>query len=103
MALSRRVFSSLPALSLALATVVACWTSPALAVDPRAIVIVRPLQGPPLSAYQGGVKAVVVGMERVSPHANQEHHVHPHQPDQDLRHQPGEDRRHRPRGGLAVS
>jgi branched-chain amino acid aminotransferase len=42
---------------------------PALAVDPRAIVIVRPLQGPPLAAYRQGVKAVVVGMERVSPHA----------------------------------
>jgi branched-chain amino acid aminotransferase len=42
---------------------------PALAVDPRAIVIVRPLRGPPLAAYRDGVKASIVGMERVSPHA----------------------------------
>jgi branched-chain amino acid aminotransferase len=38
---------------------------PALAVDPRAIVIARPVHGPPLEAYRRGVKAWVVGMEHV--------------------------------------
>jgi branched-chain amino acid aminotransferase len=35
---------------------------PALAVDPTAIVIVQPLQGPPARTYAEGVKAVVVGV-----------------------------------------
>src|SRR5512134_3518340 len=42
---------------------------PALAVDPRAIVIARPVHGPPRETYLRGVKAVVVGIERVSPQA----------------------------------
>jgi branched-chain amino acid aminotransferase len=42
---------------------------PALAVDPRAIVMVRPLQGPPESAYRDGVKACIVGVQRNSPQA----------------------------------
>ncbi len=42
---------------------------PALAVDPRAIVIVRPVHGPPLSAYRDGVKACVVGVQHVVPEA----------------------------------
>jgi branched-chain amino acid aminotransferase len=42
---------------------------PALAVDPKAILIVRPLHGPPLAAYSGGVKACVVAVEHVSPRA----------------------------------
>jgi len=40
---------------------------PALAVDPTAIVIVQPLHGPPARAYAEGVKACVVGVQRVSP------------------------------------
>jgi branched-chain amino acid aminotransferase len=35
---------------------------PALAVDPRAVVIVAPLHGPPASAYREGVKVAVVGV-----------------------------------------
>lgn len=42
---------------------------PSLAVDPTAIVIVQPLHGPPARAYEDGVKAVVVGVQRVSPRA----------------------------------
>ena len=42
---------------------------PALAVDPKAIVIVQPLRGPPARAYAEGVKATVVGVERNSPRA----------------------------------
>ena len=42
---------------------------PALAVDPKAIVIVQPLHAPPLSAYREGVAARVVGVEHVSPQA----------------------------------
>jgi branched-chain amino acid aminotransferase len=42
---------------------------PALAVDPRAIVIVQPLHGPPARAYAEGVKACVVGVRRASPAA----------------------------------
>jgi len=42
---------------------------PALAVDPTAIVIVQPLRGPPAQAYAEGVKAAVVGVQRVSPRA----------------------------------
>jgi branched-chain amino acid aminotransferase len=42
---------------------------PALAVDPRAILIVRPLHGPPHAAYQEGVKAHVAGVQRISPQA----------------------------------
>ncbi len=40
---------------------------PALAVDPKAIVIVQPLRAPPLSAYRDGVAVRVVGVEHVSP------------------------------------
>jgi branched-chain amino acid aminotransferase len=40
---------------------------PALAVDPRAIVIVQPLRGPPARAYEDGVKACVVGIRHASP------------------------------------
>ncbi len=39
---------------------------PALAVDPRAIVIVQPLHAPPLSAYREGVAVWLVGVEHVS-------------------------------------
>lgn len=39
---------------------------PALAVDPRAIVIVQPLHAPPLSAYREGVAVRLVGMEHVA-------------------------------------
>ncbi len=42
---------------------------PALAVDPRAIVIVRAVQGPPLAAYRDGVMACVVGVQRNAPEA----------------------------------
>jgi branched-chain amino acid aminotransferase len=42
---------------------------PALAVDPRAIVIVRPIQAPPLEAYRRGVGACVVGVQRIAPQA----------------------------------
>src|SRR5512139_892268 len=42
---------------------------PALAVDPKAIVIVQPLRAPPLSAYREGVAVRVVGVEHVSPQA----------------------------------
>ena len=42
---------------------------PALAVDPKAIVIVQPLHAPPLAAYREGVAVRVVGVEHVSPHA----------------------------------
>ncbi len=42
---------------------------PALAVNPAAIVIVQPLRGPPARAYDEGVKAVVVGVQRISPRA----------------------------------
>ncbi len=42
---------------------------PALAVDPRAILIVRPVHGPPLSAYRDGVKCCVVGVQRNAPEA----------------------------------
>lgn len=42
---------------------------PALAVDPKSIVIVQPMRGPPARAYAEGVKATVVGVERNSPRA----------------------------------
>ncbi len=42
---------------------------PALAVDPRAILIVRPVHGPPMSAYTEGVKCCVVGVQRNAPEA----------------------------------
>ncbi len=42
---------------------------PALAVDPKAIVIVQPLHAPPLAAYREGVKVCVVGVEHVPPRA----------------------------------
>ncbi len=42
---------------------------PALAVDPVALVVVQPLQGPPARAYLEGVKAAVVGVRRASPRA----------------------------------
>jgi branched-chain amino acid aminotransferase len=42
---------------------------PALAVDPRAFVIARPVHGPPRATYERGVKACVVGIQRVSPRA----------------------------------
>lgn len=42
---------------------------PALAVDPRAIVIVQPLRAPPRSAYREGVKVCVVGVVHVPPQA----------------------------------
>jgi len=42
---------------------------PALAIDPQAIVIVQPLQGPPRSAYEEGVKVVLAGPPRPSPEA----------------------------------
>jgi branched-chain amino acid aminotransferase len=42
---------------------------PALAVDPRVILIVRPVHGPPLAAYREGVKAYVVGVQRIAPQA----------------------------------
>ncbi|BDG06003.1 aminotransferase class IV [Anaeromyxobacter oryzae] len=40
---------------------------PALAVDPTAVVIVQPLQGPPARAYADGVKVVVVGVRHEAP------------------------------------
>jgi len=40
---------------------------PALAVDPKAIVIVHPVRGPQWSAYREGVKACVVGVQHVAP------------------------------------
>jgi len=42
---------------------------PALAVDPRAIVIVQPLQAPPARAYAEGVAVAIVGVRRPSPAA----------------------------------
>jgi len=42
---------------------------PALAVDPKAILIVRPLSGPPARAYRDGVAVAIVGVEHVSPQA----------------------------------
>ncbi|HEU4383189.1 MAG TPA: aminotransferase class IV [Anaeromyxobacteraceae bacterium] len=42
---------------------------PALAMDPRAIVIVQPLHAPPLSAYREGVAVRVVTVQHVSPQA----------------------------------
>jgi branched-chain amino acid aminotransferase len=42
---------------------------PALATDPRAIVIARPLSAPPLESYRRGVAAIVAGMRHVSPQA----------------------------------
>jgi branched-chain amino acid aminotransferase len=42
---------------------------PALAVDPKAILIVRPVHGPPMSAYREGVKCCVVGVQRNAPEA----------------------------------
>ncbi len=42
---------------------------PALAVDPKAVLIVRPLQGPPATTYRDGVRACVVGVEHGSPKA----------------------------------
>lgn len=42
---------------------------PALAVDPKAILIVRPLSGPPAQAYREGVAVAIVGVEHVSPQA----------------------------------
>ena len=40
---------------------------PALAVDPKAIVIVQPLHAPPLAAYREGVKVSLVGVAHVPP------------------------------------
>jgi branched-chain amino acid aminotransferase len=42
---------------------------PALAVDPKAILIVRPVHGPPMSAYRDGVKASVVAVQHHAPQA----------------------------------
>jgi len=42
---------------------------PALAVDPRAIVIVTPLHGPPARAYREGVKLAIVGVRHAPPGA----------------------------------
>ncbi len=42
---------------------------PALAVDPRAILVVQPLAGPPARAYAEGVAAAIVGVRRASPAA----------------------------------
>lgn len=42
---------------------------PSLAVDPVALVIVTPLQGPPASAYAEGVAAVIVGVQQPAPQA----------------------------------
>jgi branched-chain amino acid aminotransferase len=42
---------------------------PALAVDPKAILIVGPALGPPLSAYRDGVKCCVVGVQRAAKEA----------------------------------
>jgi branched-chain amino acid aminotransferase len=42
---------------------------PALAVAPAAVVIVQPLEGPPLDAYRRGVEACVVGTARAAPTA----------------------------------
>lgn len=42
---------------------------PALAVDPRAILIIGAAHGPPLSAYREGVKCCVVGVQRNAPEA----------------------------------
>jgi branched-chain amino acid aminotransferase len=42
---------------------------PALAMDPQAILIVRPLSGPPARAYRDGVAVAIVGVEHVSPQA----------------------------------
>jgi branched-chain amino acid aminotransferase len=42
---------------------------PALAVDPRAIVIVTPLRGPPARAYREGVKLAVAGVRHAPPGA----------------------------------
>ncbi len=42
---------------------------PALAVDPRAVVLVQPLEGPPARAWAEGVAVAVVGVRRASPAA----------------------------------
>jgi branched-chain amino acid aminotransferase len=42
---------------------------PALAVEPRAIVIAGPLRGPPAAAYREGVRCVVVGVRHDAPDA----------------------------------
>jgi branched-chain amino acid aminotransferase len=42
---------------------------PALAVDPRAIVIAQPLHAPPARAWAEGVSAAIVGVRRASPAA----------------------------------
>lgn len=42
---------------------------PALAVDPRAVVLVQPLEGPPAAAWTRGVAVAVVGVRRASPAA----------------------------------
>jgi branched-chain amino acid aminotransferase len=42
---------------------------PALAVDPRAIVIVGPLRGPPAAAYAAGVACQIVGVRHDAPEA----------------------------------
>jgi len=42
---------------------------PALAVDPRALVIATPLRAPPLSAYRDGVALRVVGVRHDAPEA----------------------------------
>lgn len=42
---------------------------PALAVDPRSIVIVTPLRGPPATAYRTGVAVRVVGIRHDAPEA----------------------------------
>jgi branched-chain amino acid aminotransferase len=42
---------------------------PALAVDPVALVVVKPVGGPPLAAYREGVAAAIVGVRRAAPEA----------------------------------
>jgi branched-chain amino acid aminotransferase len=42
---------------------------PALAVDPRAIVIAGPLRGPPAAAYRAGVACRIVGVRHDAPEA----------------------------------
>jgi branched-chain amino acid aminotransferase len=42
---------------------------PALAVDPRAILVVQPLSGPPARAFAEGVAAAIVGVRHASPAA----------------------------------
>jgi branched-chain amino acid aminotransferase len=42
---------------------------PALAVDPRTVIVVRPLVMPPREAYTAGIEVAVVGVERTAPTA----------------------------------